>query len=320
MSLHDKYFSDTNKRHMFSMITDLVLKETGRDLQTDLSLRNMYDSRYPTVFGQVDTDSIVELNKALVDYVCPPLILACQAQTLTQQSLTQQSLMTKTKTMTKPSILKQPPVLERDPLSIYSDDRLPTSKNRYHYQISLVDRDRDRDYVHLHKIIIPDEPNPLFGIPTIRVKINDKIIVCEHEETKCLGDRDYVSYVPEGYAKRLQIPMSREEPLTIDILDYKGRVCLPLNDTILCENLKSIVYHGHPYLCVQIPTPSDFAGNFMVGDTISLHPGSEITEGSERSVIQEIEGVYILCQDIPNIQEGPYRLLNVSLQNNVILI
>ena len=34
MSIHDMYFSKKNKNHMFDIIRDLVLKETGSDINT----------------------------------------------------------------------------------------------------------------------------------------------------------------------------------------------------------------------------------------------------------------------------------------------
>ena len=35
MSLHDKYFSSKNKQHVYSLICDLVLKESGQDIQEE---------------------------------------------------------------------------------------------------------------------------------------------------------------------------------------------------------------------------------------------------------------------------------------------
>jgi len=333
MSLHDKYFSETNKRHMFSLISDIVLKETGFPIQTDLTVRNLYDTQYPYIFDRVDTDSLVELNRVLLDTVGPSLIQSVLAHEPKQPKQPQQQEQ-------PPSILKKPgsdePPSDSNPLSpiqedpemslislisLYSDDRLPSSKNRYHYQISLEESDLgDRDYVNLKRIILPEEPNPLFGMPTIRVKVNDKTIVCSLEDTKCLGDRDYVSYVPEGYASKLQIPVSID-PLTIDILDYKGHVCLPHSDKIQCNHLKSIVYKETPYLCVQVPEATSL--HFRKGDTLSLRP-SDPSDPSDtdiiKTVIQEIQGSYLLCQDVPVIQKGPWNLLNVSLQNNVSLM
>lgn len=330
MSLHDKYFSETNKRHMFSLISDIVLKETGFPIQTDLTIRNLYDTQYPHIFDKVDTDSLVELNRVLLDTVGPALIQSV----LARQPKQPQSILKKPQ-----SILKKPeppeppeqtsdikslsPVHEEDNemslISLYSDDRLPDSKNRYHYQISLGDSDLgDRDYVHLKRIILPEEPNPLFGMPTIRVKVNEKTIVCALEDTKCLGDREYVSYVPEGYASKLQIPVSLEDPLTIDILDYKGHACLPHSDKITCNHLKSIVYKESPYLCVQVPEATSL--HFLKGDTISLRSSDPSDTDIIKTVIQEIHGSYLLCQDVPVIQKGPWNLLNVSLQNNVSLM
>jgi len=330
MSLYDKYFSETNKRHMFSLISDIVLKETGFPIQTDLTVRNLYDTQYPHIFDKVDTDSLVELNRVLLDTVGPSLI---------QSVLARQPKQPKSILKTPKSILKTPeppeqtsdikslsPIQEEDNektmISLYSDDRLPSSKNRYHYHISLEDSDLgERDYVHLKRIILPEEPNPLFGMPTIRVKVNEKTIVCALEDTKCLGDREYVSYVPEGYASKLQIPVSLEDPLTIDILDYKGHVCLPHSDKITCNHLKSIVYKESPYLCVQVPEATPL--HFLKGDTISLRSSDSSHTPLIKTVIQEIQGSYLLCQDVPDVsvtQKGPWNLLNVSLQNNVSLM
>ena len=42
MSLHDMYFSKKNKNHMFSVIQDLVLNETGTDINHIMDYVDLY--------------------------------------------------------------------------------------------------------------------------------------------------------------------------------------------------------------------------------------------------------------------------------------
>ena len=67
MSLHDMYFSKKNKNHIFSLIQGLVLNETGTDINQNMDYIDLYRIKYSLIFERVNTDNLIDLNRALVD-------------------------------------------------------------------------------------------------------------------------------------------------------------------------------------------------------------------------------------------------------------
>jgi len=52
---------------MFDLIKDIVLKETNFDITNNETYKQTYNSNYSGIFQRVDTDSIIDLNKELLD-------------------------------------------------------------------------------------------------------------------------------------------------------------------------------------------------------------------------------------------------------------
>ena len=50
MSLHDMYFSIKNKNHIFSVLQDLILKETGYNIIHNENYIDLYRVKYPLIF------------------------------------------------------------------------------------------------------------------------------------------------------------------------------------------------------------------------------------------------------------------------------
>ena len=67
MSLYDKYHSEHNKTYMYNLIKDIVLKETGFDITNNEVYKKKYNSNYSGIFQKINTDTIVDLNKELLD-------------------------------------------------------------------------------------------------------------------------------------------------------------------------------------------------------------------------------------------------------------
>jgi len=67
MSLYDKYHSEHNKNYMFDLIKDVVLQETSTDITNNSKYKQIYNSNYSGVFQNINTDTIVDLNKELLD-------------------------------------------------------------------------------------------------------------------------------------------------------------------------------------------------------------------------------------------------------------
>ena len=67
MSLYDKYHSEHNKNYMYDLIKNIVLQETSIDITNNTKYKQMYNSNYSGVFQKINTDTIIDLNKELLD-------------------------------------------------------------------------------------------------------------------------------------------------------------------------------------------------------------------------------------------------------------
>ena len=69
LSLHDLYFSTQNKNHMFHIIAQSVKQITDYSILEDDKYIMLYKSNYARIFDETNTDTIVEINKILLDTV-----------------------------------------------------------------------------------------------------------------------------------------------------------------------------------------------------------------------------------------------------------
>ena len=74
MSLYDKYFSKINKNHMYELIIQMIKKETGENIENNVDYLKIYRTHYPLIFERINTDTIIDLNKELMDTVCDIII------------------------------------------------------------------------------------------------------------------------------------------------------------------------------------------------------------------------------------------------------
>ena len=81
MSLYDKYFSDVNRNHIYSLLCTSIHQDFGYNVANDRRFKERYNQIYPQIFRETDTDNLVELNKALVDRMAVPMNLTTPKST-----------------------------------------------------------------------------------------------------------------------------------------------------------------------------------------------------------------------------------------------
>ena len=69
MSLYDMYFSSKNKNYIFSVLRNLILTETGYDIDKNEDYIDLYRVKYPLIFNRTNVDNLTDLNKSLIDEV-----------------------------------------------------------------------------------------------------------------------------------------------------------------------------------------------------------------------------------------------------------
>jgi len=303
MSLYDKYFSERNSQHMFSILSDMIRKDTGTDLTSSPTLSSIFHLHYPTIFDTIQTDSLIDMNKHLIDTIYPLITSNLSLKPL-NPSL-QPSLKPLNPLQTLQTIPEEP--LTTSLWNVYSSERLPTSLNRYHYHLSTPEKISG---IQLTKITIPEEPTSLFATPTIHLKITHDqhpyTIYCHLDTTKYLGDRNYIIYKPDT---SLHIPIHDKDNLKIDILNHLGLSCLTHNDLIVCDTHKQINHSSKPFICMKLPQPITIHKN----DIIGLYHNNKCFHTCP---VLSIQDSYILCEPT-TIPHSSFSILNLSLQNNL---
>ena len=69
MSLYDKYFSKINEDHMYDLITKIIIDETGQNIKNNNKYYQIYKNNYPIIFDKINAETIIDLNKELLDVV-----------------------------------------------------------------------------------------------------------------------------------------------------------------------------------------------------------------------------------------------------------
>ncbi len=67
MSLYEQFHSDINKKFMFDILKDELLKSTSTDISIDSSNYDYFLTFFPKVFSENNSDEIETLNKILLD-------------------------------------------------------------------------------------------------------------------------------------------------------------------------------------------------------------------------------------------------------------
>ena len=308
MSLYDKYFSSKNKQYVYSLLSNLILKETGQDIQNDELYLEIYKFHYPKIFNDSSSDSLVDLNKALLDTVGDKILAGIR-----------RSYREKNITVTRndePSTPKDPgesdtadTPKEKDIIyqNIYSSDRDISRGHRYDYDVSV-----DEAIFRLHKVTVPSEGNSL-SLPTIQMELSSQgesvTITCCANETKRVGERDYIVYSPQ-----LQVEMPVQDTIHVRLLDQRGFCPSPESDMLPITQLKCI---DSKSICVKYGDALDstFALSVAKDDVYGLYEDGEY---SQTLRILKIQSPYLLVGRFSFRDDVTYSLVNLSVQNHLV--
>jgi hypothetical protein len=295
MSLYDQYFSEKNKSHMFSLITKLLTHEMGESPLNISHYCETFHKLYPEVFQRSEADTLIRLNKELVDTVGPTILMY-------RPPVTQE---------VSADDIGGPDMTH---VTLYSGDRIPTSKHRYNYSIRLPDEIRG---LHIYELIIPGESTPLFSFPELCLRLtvdgafhDIPLMLKEHTD---LGERKFMTYF-----SHVKTTIQRTDPvIQIELLDHKGAPCNPLiKDTHECYG-KPIIYNSRLYFCLNM---GDFLHRspFSLHDTLSMTDTHDVTQ---LTTIQQSIGKYLMCSPLSEVGgmdlEGPLKIRNQSVQHRL---
>ena len=74
MSIYDKYFSERNKTHMFSLVRDIIVREVAHDINHDPPYQDLFHGQYVRVFEETQGETLVDCNRDVIDRICPLII------------------------------------------------------------------------------------------------------------------------------------------------------------------------------------------------------------------------------------------------------
>jgi hypothetical protein len=313
MSLYEQYYSERNKSHMRSIINVLISNELNGTPLDDQFYNQTFNHMYPKVFQNSCGDTLVTMNKELVDAV-GPLILAHHRDIHKGPALH--------RTTGRPGrVLEDPPaestggssVLdpERVPLkrfSCVSGDRDASSVNRYEYLLHIPDG------VHsfrFEELVLPEEPSPLCGGPDIHLRMltggvtHDILLTLV--ETTMVGSHSYRKYTSNDPP----LMVTGDARLNISLLT-PGGACIPsTEDTCTCRG-KHIIFNDKRYYCISL---KDYIWKYDrnprcdVGDTLSIS-----TKGlTEITTIHARHGKYLMCAPMSTAHDN--ELVDINLRN-----
>ena len=158
---------------MFHIIAQSVKQITDYSILEDDKYIMLYKSNYARIFDETNAETIVEINKKLLDVVGELIIHDLQ------------------KTNHKVDTINK---LQREPITkhitLSSSMRKLDSKNRYHYTLHV-----NETMIQIQTITILKENNPLCT-SLINVKINNDLLQCEYYESKWFNKRELLIYHP----------------------------------------------------------------------------------------------------------------------------
>ena len=65
-SLYDQYHSEKNIDHMYNLLNDLIQKQNGKSIKSDLEFKKYYDNQLREIFIQSKSENITDLNRELL--------------------------------------------------------------------------------------------------------------------------------------------------------------------------------------------------------------------------------------------------------------
>ncbi len=294
MSLYDKYFSKINKNHMYELIIQTVQKETGENIENNAKYLQIYRNQYPIIFEKINTDTIIDLNKELLDTVCDRII----------KDIYQKHQKQDIQIVPEKETLLQ----DKEPQKMLIIDSSKRIKgNRYDYTVKLPFK---IETCRIDEIKIPYEKNTLFINPAIYLDINDTLLYCSLQEKKQFNHREYMVYKP-SFETNINI---HSEEVRIRLLNH-----LEMNETNICDKysiqkMKEINYHNQEIMCLSLHNKDH---DILEEDSIAFLKGNQIKYVSG---IIGTKDNYLLFRKLHNYQAMDYELMNLSLQNTIQII
>ena len=314
MSTYDKYFSERNKSHMYQVIQKIIIQDTGIDIDNYPNYKDMFATHYPTVFEITEGESIVDCNKILIDTLCPKIL---QDISTTNPHTNSQVMSTDIPTTPLPVKEIQPsPRDTREVFHLFSSERvIDSSFHRYHYQIGMKSKYKT---VSIESITLPEEDNPLFAFPMICLRLTlfptqdtgdishtEYTLMCRLQDTKYLGDRNYIVYVPDS---TIEIPYT--PIIQVTILDFQGNPCLHTSDQHVCKQVKIYKKNDTTYTCIELEGEGK---GCRAKDILCIIRDSRCISSIQ---IDSRVSTYLLCKDTPDIKQGD-TFLHVAYQNHI---
>ena len=182
-SLHDRFFSDINKNHIFNLVCNLIeTNYTDTSVRTNDYFKKTYEKNMKEAFERTDTDDIVVLNRKLLDSQIE------HYQTSYLNSL-QNSQQAKEESPQKYTESKPP---ELTPLVFHGVNKV-LQEDTSLYTLNF---ETKPGTLYLQSITLPQEKNLIFAGPFIIVSVNKIDLLCKLESTKEMGKRTYLEFIP----------------------------------------------------------------------------------------------------------------------------
>lgn len=231
MSLYDKYFSDINRNHVYTLLCKSIQTDFGCNVTHDIHFKERYNQIYPRIFREIDTDNLIDLNKALIDRMAEPFTIPLQP------------------------LAKAPP--NAQPMNIYSSNRLLSSSNRYDYTVRV-----EPGKYTLTKITLPQENSSLFSGTTVQITFmshgQSVTTICELVHTRIVNDKPYLTYHPQT-----SLTLQSTDKIHIQIKDRNGHVPIVKTSDICKIRLVKKIDDIFTGLTLQnMPSQTDLVGLF----------------------------------------------------------
>ena len=305
MSLHDMYFSKKNKNHIFSILQDLILKETGYDINQNEDYIDLYRVKYSLIFERTTLDNLTELNKLLIDEVGNLFINDIKSK---YQENKIEIIHEKERPLVKINEIEE--IEEIEEIYINSSERLIDSLNRYNYSVKLNDFINE---IIVQEITIPEENNILFSNPLLCLIIttdtNEYQIFCKLKDKLQLKDKVYNTYYP---LKKFKIQSKGK--IKINIRTNNNLEINTTSDITDIHKMKKIKYEMNDYLGILVKGDNEF----KIKDSIGIYCENKLIETFIISKVSD-NCLLILGKTIDYNKNKRYSLINMNLQNNILL-
>lgn len=288
MSLYEKYFSKINEEHMFKLIKKIIIEDTGINIETNEIFKNIFKERYPLIFEENDMETLIELNKLLIDDICNRIIN--QNNSMPINSIPINSI------VEEQPIKQLESVKESELLIIKSSKRNRGSSNRFNYKI-----DCDSCSLQINKLVIPYEKNEIFINDNVLIKINNVEVHCQLKSKNNVEDREYFTYEPY-----IKMHIDITDGVHIKIMN-ELEIEIKEKDIYEVSMTKNIKLKEKEYLCIGDDKLKDIEKN----DKLGLIKDEEIKDIVR--VLYTTEE-YCLCDKKEVLFDS---IINLSLQNTI---